>query len=267
MSIHQFLALALPAWVALAVVMAAAWAIQRQTGNSGWVDTIWSFGVGGVGLVGALLPLTSHEPTWRQAMVAGLAGAWCCRLGTHIAVRTHAALDDPRYRALAEEWGDAAPRRMLWFLQAQAAVGLILVLAIGLAAHNPAPGYRVQDLLGVAMAFVAIAGEAVADRQLAAFKANPANRGKVCDAGLWHWSRHPNYFFEWLCWLAYPAIAIDFGRNNPLGWLAVAAPACMYWVLVHVSGIPPLEQHMLRSRGQAFREYQARTRAFFPWPR
>jgi len=88
----------------------------------------------------------------------------------------------------------------------------------------------------------------------------------VCDIGLWRWSRHPNYFFEWLFWLAYPLIAIDLAGYNPYGWLALLAPICMYWVLVYVSGIPPLEEHMLRSRGETFRAYQLRTRAFFPFP-
>jgi uncharacterized protein DUF1295 len=82
----------------------------------------------------------------------------------------------------------------------------------------------------------------------------------------WRWSRHPNYFFEWLCWLAYPLIAIDLAGYSPYGWLALLAPACMYWALVYVSGIPPLEEHMLRSRGETFRAYQRRTRAFFPLP-
>ena len=102
-----------------------------------------------------------------------------------------------------------------------------------------------QDLVGLALLVVAIVGEAIADRQLRLFKSNPSNRGAVCDVGLWSWSRHPNYFFEWLSWLAYPIVAIDFAGHNPYGWLALAAPVSMYWVLVHVSGIPPLEKHML----------------------
>ncbi len=111
-----------------------------------------------------------------------------------------------------------------------------------------------------------VVGEAIADYQLRRFKTDMANRNSVCDTGLWRWSRHPNYFFEWLCWLAYPLIAIDLSGHNRYGWLALLAPACMYWVLVFVSGIPPLEEHMLRSRGETFRDYQARTRAFFPLP-
>jgi steroid 5-alpha reductase family enzyme len=198
--------------------------------------------------------------------VAAFVAAWGVRLGIHIAKRTRVAGDDPRYRALIEQWGRDAVRRMFWFLQAQAAVGLVLVLSLCLAAHNPDPNLRIQDVLGVVILGVAIGGEAIADRQLAAFKANSANRNKVCDVGLWRWSRHPNYFFEWFAWIAYPLMAIDFAGHNSFGWLAVAAPLCMYWVLVHVSGIPPLEEHMLRSRGDLFRAYQERTSAFFPLP-
>jgi steroid 5-alpha reductase family enzyme len=123
-----------------------------------------------------------------------------------------------------------------------------------------------MPVLGIAILIGAVIGEAVADWQLRRFGAVPANRHAVCDVGLWAWSRHPNYFFEWLAWIAYPIIAIDPAGYNPYGWIALAAPTLMYWVLVHVSGIPPLERHMLRSRGDAFRGYQCRTRAFFPWP-
>jgi hypothetical protein len=90
--------------------------------------------------------------------------------------------------------------------------------------------------------------------------------GKVCDAGLWGWSRHPNYFFEWFGWLAYPLLAIDFSGVYPWGFAALLGPACMYWLLVYVSGIPPLEAHMLERRRDEFRAYQARTSAFFPVP-
>jgi len=252
--------------VAISSIMASAWYVQQRTGNSGWVDVTWSLGVGGVGSIAAVWPLEYDWPHWRQLIVAALAASWSSRLGVHIASRTRVAIDDPRYRNLISQWGSDAPRRMFWFLQSQAAVGIILALSIVVAAHNPNPNLRIQDLIGLAILVAAIAGEAIADHQLRAFKADPANRKAVCDVGLWRWSRHPNYFFEWSSWLAYPIIAIDFAGQNPFGWLAVAAPFCMYWVLVHISGIPPLEDHMLRSRGDAFRAYQKRTRAFFPLP-
>jgi steroid 5-alpha reductase family enzyme len=257
---------ALLAACALSATMALAWHVQQRTGNSGRVDTTWSLGVGLVGVALALLPWDGMWPHWRQWVVAGLVLAWSLRLGLHIAGRNRSAPDDPRYRALAQTWGKDARRRMFVFLQAQALVGILLVCAIVLAARDPNPTLRLQDAAGVLLLAGAILGEAVADRQLRAFKALPANRGKICDTGLWAWSRHPNYFFEWLAWTAYPVIAIDLAGYNPWGWLALAAPACMYWVLVYASGIPPLEAHMLRARGDAYRAYQQRTAAFFPRP-
>jgi steroid 5-alpha reductase family enzyme len=127
---------------------------------------------------------------------------------------------------------------------------------------------RAQDYLGGLILFAGIAGEAMADAQLRRFRTDPANKGKVCEAGLWRWSRHPNYFFEWLCWLAYPVIAISThaASGSFWGWASLLAPVVMYWFLVHVTGIPPLEEQMLRSRGARYRDYQSRTSRFFPLP-
>ncbi len=257
---------ALAQGLALAVLMAGAWVVQRRTGNSGWIDVTWTFGVGIVGAVSALILIVGPELTARQLLVAGLVSIWSLRLGSHIAQRTTGSTDDPRYAALARAWGDAADRRMFQFVQIQALVSMPLLATIFIAAHRPVDGLTLQDLLGAAILAVAIAGEAVADRQLAAFRTNSSNKGMVCDTGLWSWSRHPNYFFQWLGWLAYPLIAFDPFGGYPLGWLTVMGPICMYWLLVHVSGIPLLEQHMIRSRGASFRDYQARTSAFFPRP-
>ncbi len=120
--------------------------------------------------------------------------------------------------------------------------------------------------MGLALLIVSVAGEGIADHQLRTFTGDQTNRGKVCDVGLWRWSRHPNYFFEWLGWLSYVIIAIDLTGGWWQGWLSLIGPVMMYWLLVHASGIPPLEAHMLRSRGDAFRDYMARTSAFFPRP-
>lgn len=264
MTAEQFFFALLSIAAALSVIMAGAWLVQQRTGNSGWVDTIWTFGLGIVGFVSALAPF--HATGSRQFVVAVAIAIWAARLGLHIASRSRGITDDPRYAEMARQWGSDAPRQMFWLLQKQALVTIPLALAVLLAAHNPAPLLRVQDVAGVFVMAVAIIGEGVADRQLRAFKADPQNKGRVCDAGLWAWSRHPNYFFEWLGWLAYPLLAIDLAGVYGWGWLSLLAPACMYWLLVHVSGIPPLEAHMLRSRGEAFRDYQARVSAFFPMP-
>ena len=250
----------------LSATMIGAWLIAILTGRSGWIDAIWSFATGAFGAAAAMIPLANSQISMRQVLVAILALFWSLRLGLHISIRTARGGDDPRYKQLREEWGGSFKRRLFWFLQIQALAAFALALSIMLAAHNPAPGLGIADWTGFAVLIVAIVGETIADRQLSAFRSNPANKGKVCDVGLWGISRHPNYFFEWLGWLAYAIVAIDLTGAYPWGWLAIAGPLLMYWLLVHASGIPPLEAHMLRSRGQTFRDYQARTSAFFPTP-
>ncbi|HEY4985682.1 MAG TPA: DUF1295 domain-containing protein [Bradyrhizobium sp.] len=254
--------------LSLSALMAMAWVVQQRTGNSSWVDTIWTFSVGLVGAASALWPIAGAAPNARQWLVATLVVVWSLRLGGHIAIRAAAGADDPRYAAFAQQWGADARWRMFLFLQNQGLGSIPLVLAIFVAAHLPLSSLRVQDYMGVAILFAGIAGEALADAQLKHFRADPANKGKVCDAGLWRWSRHPNYFFEWLCWLAYPviAISIDDPLGYPWGWASLLAPVMMYWFLVHVTGIPPLEEQMLRSRGERYRAYQSRTSQFFPLP-
>lgn len=264
MTLPVFLLTLLLIALAFGAGMTVAWFAWWRTRNSGWVDATWTFSVGIVGLAGAILPPTGSEAlVSRRALVAVFAGLWALRLGLHIAQRTRGITDDPRYAKLLEGWGSDATLQMFFLLQKQALVSIPLGLAMVLAAANPESALRLQDWLAVLVIVVAIGGEATADQQLRRFAADPANRGKVCDVGLWRWSRHPNYFFEWFGWLAYPLLAIGAWE---WGWLALAAPACMYWLLVYVSGVPPLEEHMLETRGDAYRAYQARTSAFFPLP-
>jgi steroid 5-alpha reductase family enzyme len=253
--------------LSLSILMAGAWIVQQRTGNSGWVDTIWTFSLGLVGAASALWPVAGTAPNARQWLVAFLVAIWSIRLGVHIAIRTRAITDDPRYAAFAREWGADSPRRMFVFLQNQAFGSIPLAFSIFIAAHFPSATLRLQDYLAAFVLLSAIAGEALADAQLRNFRERPGNQGRVCDEGLWRWSRHPNYFFEWLGWLAYPVIAIspDY-PPYPWGWVTLLAPAFMYWILVHVTGIPPLEEQMLRSRGDRYRDYQSRTSMFFPWP-
>lgn len=250
--------------VSLSILMAGAWVVQQRTGNSGWVDTIWTFSLGLVGAGAALWPVGEAGPNDRQWLVAALVAIWSLRLGLHIAVRTAGITDDPRYAAFAQDWGVNSPRKMFIFLQNQGLGSIPLVFSVFVAAHFPSDALRPQDYLGALILLAGIAGEALADAQLKRFRTDPANHGRVCDIGLWRWSRHPNYFFEWFGWLAYPVIALSM--DYPWGWATLLAPVFMYWILVHVTGIPPLEAQMLRSRGDRYRDYQSRTSAFFPLP-
>lgn len=243
----------------LVAAMALAWAVQRITSRSGWIDTIWSFAVGSAALAGTVVSVPASD---RRLVVTALVLIWSLRLGGHIARRTHGAGDDPRYAALMTEWGPAAPLRLFQFLQMQALAGFVLVSCVLLAVINPAP-VGAYTLTMAALGLTALAGEAIADWQLQRFRSRGLQNA-VCDEGLWARSRHPNYFFEWLFWLSIALIALERAFAFPIAVLALLAPVMMYWLLVHVSGIPHLEAHMLRSRGDVFRAYQQRVPKFFP---
>ena len=257
------LAATLAVLVFMLAVMCAAFAYQRAVRNTGWVDVFWTYGTGAAGVTIALLPSAGEAIGARQILVAALIGVWSLRLGTFVALRVANSPEDVRYQAFRQSWGKNYDRNLFGLVMAQPPVSALLCLAIGLAAHTPGP-LGLRDLIAVAIMALAVGGESLADRQLAAFKKAGHARGAICEGGLWGWSRHPNYFFEWLGWLAYPAIALDPGL--PLTWASLAAPAAMFVVLRFGTGVPPLEASMLKSRGQAFRAYQTRVSAFFPLP-
>jgi steroid 5-alpha reductase family enzyme len=123
---------------------------------------------------------------------------------------------------------------------------------------------RIADVIGALILIGSILGEGLADQQMKAFRADPHSKGKVCDTGLWAWSRHPNYLFEALGWLAYPVIATEIA--HPFSLVSFIAPIVMFIVLRFGTGVPPLEAAMVKSRGDAYRLYQARVSAFWPWP-
>jgi steroid 5-alpha reductase family enzyme len=148
--------------LSLSLLMAGAWMIQQLTGNSGWVDTIWTFSLGLVGAGSALWPVAGSAPNARQWLVAALVGIWSLRLGLHIAVRTKGMTDDPRYAAFAREWGVDSPRKMFLFLQNQGLGSIPLVFSIFVAAHFPLDLLRPRDYLAALILLSGIAGEALA---------------------------------------------------------------------------------------------------------
>lgn len=252
--------LLLLAVLVLSLAMTLAWGIQRTTGNSGWIDTIWSASTGLTAMLVIVLsgPMTPHR--WAILL---LVGAWSLRLALHIGRRTLRAADDPRYRALIGQWGNEAGRKLWSFLQAQAAAGGVLAACALLAASKPG-AITVWDMASYALAVAALAGETAADKQLRAFKEQRRGHDAICDTGLWGLSRHPNYFFEWLFWLAVALSALGLDPSYAAGWLSLLAPAMMYVVLVYGSGVPHSEAQMLRTRGAKFAAYQQRVPMFFP---
>ncbi|HEX7047482.1 MAG TPA: DUF1295 domain-containing protein [Gammaproteobacteria bacterium] len=247
-------------WAAMAIVMAVMWIVQWRTRNAGIVDVAWA---AGVGLLGVIFAAFGDGDPSRRLIVALLAGLWGLRLTVHLARRVAREPEDGRYQDLRERFADNAPAWFFGFFQVQALWAVMFATPMLIAANNPLPAPGVFDWLAIAIWLVAIGGESLADRQLKRFKADPANRGHVCQQGLWRYSRHPNYFFEWLHWFAY----VCLGILGPYGWITLLGPAVMVFFLLKVTGIPPTEARAIATRGDEYREYQRSTNAFFPGPR
>lgn len=249
-------------WLGSLLAMTAGWWWQRKHTNAGIVDVVWTACVG----ASALLLAAWGDGAWQaRAVLAVLGGSWGLRLAWHLWQRVGHEPEDGRYRYLRAHWQGHQGKFYLFFA-GQSLLVLLFALPFIAVARSPVATAWPWIALAVLIGAISVAGESLADRQLARFRADPANRGRTCRDGLWRYSRHPNYFFEWLGWTALPLLAINLSGDYPWGWLAFVAPLCMYWLLVHVSGIPPLEEHMLRSRGNAFRAYQRRTSPFFLLP-
>jgi len=169
--------------------------------------------------------------------------------------------EDRRYQKLREDWKPNVEWKFLALFEVEAILALVLSLPFLLIAINPRPELQFVEILGVLIWLIGFGGEVIADEQLKKFKHNVQNKGKTCDAGLWYYSRHPNYFFEWLMWVGY----FVFALGSPWGWMAVICPFIMYHFLINVSGVPFAEAQSLQSRGEEYRRYQQSTNMFFPW--
>jgi len=251
---------ALIGWLVQAAVMTALWAVQRRTGNATIVDIAWTGGVWWMALLATVYPW--DQPSAVRFVVLASVTVWAARLLAHVIPRIRNEGEDPRYAELRHKWGDKAQLRLfLYVFQAQGLLVPLLGVPFLLAAHAPPATWWLPGT-GALLFVVALLGESVADRQLAAFKADPANKGRVCKRGLWRWSRHPNYFFEFCVWLGWGLMA----AATPWGWLGFLAPGLILFFLLCVTGIPPAEAQALRSRGDAYRQYQRETSAFIPLP-
>lgn len=246
-------------WLGAAALMALLWWQQYRRHNAGIVDVAWAFATGLLGVVLALA--AEHGEPWRQWLVAVMVGFWAVRLGVFLVRRVFRESEDGRYRSLREALGNRVQPVLFGFFQVQALWAVMFALPMWAAAQAPG-GPRWLDVLGVLVWAAAMGGEALADAQLSRFRRDPANHGRVCASGLWRYSRHPNYFFEWVHWWAYVLI----GWGSPWWWVTVAGVGVMLVFLLKVTGVPHTERQALRSRGDAYRAYQATTSVFLPMP-
>ena len=223
------------------------------------VDVVWAFTFPIISI--CFLVLFKFDP--RLFLLAIMLIMWGVRLGSHLGVRLakHYPEEDGRYVELKNKWSDNLARNFFLFYMFQAVSVLLLASPLILVAASPVKVLGTEVFIGLGIWILGWAGESLADRQLAKFRENPENKGGVCNVGLWRYSRHPNYFFEWVMWIAYAVVAS--GADNAI-W-SLLSPIMMLIFLTKITGIPYTEKQSLKSRGDKFREYQKTTSVFIPW--
>ena len=254
----HLIAAAATIWLIAALFMGALWAWSRRWHRLAYFDVAWAGLMAAAALFAGVVG--DGTPLVRFA-VATFGSLWAARLCLHLLHRRLSEdAEDGRLAALREAW---AGRDYLFFafFQLQAVMVMLFSLPLLAAAGGTAPHLDRWVVAAGAIWAVALVGEMVADRQLARFRDDPSQRGRTLRRGLWAWTRHPNYFFEWLHWFAYLPLA----ATGPHGWLAFTGPVLMFAFLVH-RGIPWSEAQALRSRGDDYRLYQREVGAFFPRP-
>ncbi|MEN3942083.1 DUF1295 domain-containing protein [Prosthecobacter sp. SYSU 5D2] len=236
------------------------WRLSIRLDNYSFVDVTWSLAFAPVALWYAL----AHDG-WmpRRAVIGVLVAAWSLRLGLHLwkRVASHHPKEDVRYAVLREKWKVNRERAFLWFFLMQGALVWLLMLPVHLIAQQEAMEFHPLEYAGLALWLLALTGEGLADAQLAKFKKTNRDPNAICQAGLWRYSRHPNYFFQSLLWWGLFLMALP----APWGWTAIVAPLAMLHFLLNVTGIPLTEKLSIEKRGDVYREYQRTTSAFVPW--
>jgi steroid 5-alpha reductase family enzyme len=251
--------LALTGLAIIAAMMFALWIVHLLIRNAAIVDVGWAAGLATLAIFYAVEGPGYYARKWA---IASMAGFWGLRLAAYLFFsRVAGKSEEGRYLQLRKEWKTHLPLRFLFFYEFQAVLTVVLSLPFLLASLNPATPLGRLEKIGAGIWLVSICGEAVADYQLNRFRKNPENRGKTYRRGLWGYSRHPNYFFEWMIWVGYAIFAL----GSPWGWLGLISPVLMLYFLLGTTGIAATEAQALRTRGVEYRAYQRTTSTFIPW--
>ena len=239
--------------------MAALWVVQVRIHDASHVDVAWAVLIACAAILYALL---ADGDVGHRVLAAVLASVWGLRLGAYLFFdRVLGKDEDGRYRALRAKWGASADARFFVFFQVQALFVVFFSLPFAFVALDPVAGFGAVAWVGIALWVTGNAGAIVSDRQLARWRSSPENEGRTARSGLWSWSRHPNYFFEWVTWCGNALVA----TTAPWGWIAWSVPAALLFLLFRVTGIPATEAQALRSRTD-YADYQRTTSAFVPLP-
>jgi len=234
------------------------WLYYRATDNAAWVDVGWAYGLG---LIVVFYACFGSGSLTSRLLAGIMGGLWSARLGTYLFNRVKNEKEDGRYGEIKRNWKTNLPLKFFLFFQVQALLDVILSIPFLVMVQDSREDLQWTHWLALSIWVISMVGEAVADRQLAHFKSNIDHKGQTCRQGLWRYSRHPNYFFEWLIWVAFALMAIP----SPGGYWSLICPSLMLYFLLRVTGIPATEAQSLRSRPEDYRRYQEETSMFIPW--
>ncbi|MDX1493779.1 MAG: DUF1295 domain-containing protein [Longimicrobiales bacterium] len=248
---------ALPGLAVALVAFTLLWGLSVKLRDASIVDPFWG---PGFLLVAVTYFLVDGSDGTRGRIVVLLVSFWAVRLGYHLLVRNRKEGEDKRYRQMREARGDAFWWQSLFTIFWLQAVLLWIISAPLLGSIVSDAPLNLWDVAGALFFAVGLSFEAVADSQLARFKAHPANEGKVLDTGLWRYSRHPNYFGEAVLWWGFYLFAVGGGA-----YWTVVGPILITFLLLKVSGVTMLEEN-LKSSKPGYEEYVRKTNAFVPWP-
>ena len=244
---------------AVILLMLVLWAIHFPLHNAAIVDAGWA---GGLAILALIYGFAADGWPARRILIAAMGALWGFRLCIYLLrARVIGQPEEGRYVEIRRKWKTNIGAKFLAFFEFQAILCLVLSAPYYLAATDPAEGFSWIEIAGAVVWAIGIGGESIADRQLAAFKKKPTSRGKTCRDGLWRYSRHPNYFFEWLIWVGFALV----GLPAHYGWIGFLSPALILYFLLRVTGIPATEEQALRTKGDDYRDYQRTTSVFVPW--
>jgi steroid 5-alpha reductase family enzyme len=245
----------LSAWLTLIIFMCIVWLGYRITDNPGIVDVAWSVGHW---LAGTLL-LFAHGLNSRSVLLWLILSIWALRLAGYLFwTRIRLGIVDKRYTQLSAQWRLAPAVGFFLNFQLQGFLILLMVTSLYFNGQAMHPSLGWLDGLGLLTIGVGIVFATQADLELRRFV--KAHKGQVCNVGLWRYSRHPNYFFEWLVWVGFSLTAL----STPYGWLSIVSPIGLYLIMTRLTG-PMTENGSVTARGDAYRAYQRTTSMFFPW--
>lgn len=245
-------------FLAVTSMMFLVWILHLILKNAGVVDIFW--GIGFVVLT-AIYGCLLDGFYLRSLIIFLMVLIWGLRLSLLILSRVMKEKgEDRRYQKMRGDWKDHLAFKFFLFFESQALFQVILSVPFLIVSLNTKQSISIFEWLGVAVWMVGVAGESLADEQLRVFKSDIGNKGKVCQTGLWNYSRHPNYFFEWVIWMGF----FIFALGSPHGWMGILSPLIMLHLLLNVSGVPLAEEQSLRSRGDLYRMYQKTTSIFVP---